>query len=102
GWGLTPGGEAGGSVANYEPFRRLADVEFRVYDGMPHNICDALPDRCAADLREFLRRPFGYASRSRMAAAVANSRASSATKPAACSPSGRPSAASSGSERAGM
>src|SRR6266496_1349465 len=36
-----PGGETVGSVANYGPFRRLGDVEFRVYDGLPHNICDA-------------------------------------------------------------
>jgi 3-oxoadipate enol-lactonase len=55
---VIPGGETVGSVANYEPFRRLRDVEFRVYDGMPHNICDAVPDRCAADLREFLKRKF--------------------------------------------
>jgi len=56
---VIPGGETVGSVANYEPFRRLPDVEFRVYDGMPHNICDAVPDRCAADVRDFLRRRFG-------------------------------------------
>jgi 3-oxoadipate enol-lactonase len=55
---VIPGAETVGSVANYEPFRRLADVEFRVYDGMPHNICDAVPDRCAVDLRDFLRRRF--------------------------------------------
>ena len=41
------------------PFRRLDDIEFRVYDGMPHNICDAVPDRCAEDVRDFLRRRFG-------------------------------------------
>jgi 3-oxoadipate enol-lactonase len=56
---VIPGAETVGSVANYEAFRRLRDVEFRVYDGMPHNICDAVPDRCAADLRDFLRRRFG-------------------------------------------
>jgi 3-oxoadipate enol-lactonase len=55
---VIPGGETVGSVANYEPFRKLGDVEFRVYDGLPHNICDAVPDRCAADLRDFLRRRF--------------------------------------------
>ena len=55
---VVPGGETVGSVANYEPFRRLADVEFRIYDGMPHNICDAVPDRCAIDVRDFLRRRF--------------------------------------------
>ena len=58
---VIPGGETVGSVANYEPFRQLGDVEFRVYDGMPHNICDSVPDRCAGDVREFLRRRFSEA-----------------------------------------
>jgi hypothetical protein len=31
------------------------------YDGMPHNICDSLPDRCADDVLAFLRRRFGVA-----------------------------------------
>ena len=56
---VIPGAETVGSVANYEPFRRLGDVEFRVYDGLPHNICDAVPDRSAGDVRDFLRRRFG-------------------------------------------
>jgi 3-oxoadipate enol-lactonase len=55
---VIPGGETVGSLANYEPFRGLADVEFKVYEGMPHNICDAVPDRCAADVAEFLDRRF--------------------------------------------
>jgi hypothetical protein len=53
-----PGGETVGSITNYEPFRKLPDVEMRVYDGLPHNICDAVPDRCAEDVRGFLRRRF--------------------------------------------
>ena len=56
---VVPGGETVGSIANYEPFRQLNDVEFRIYDGLPHNICDAVPDRCAEDVLEFLRRRFG-------------------------------------------
>ncbi len=56
---VVPGAETVGSIANYEPFRQLRDVEFRTYDGLPHNICDAVPDRCAADVLEFLRRRFG-------------------------------------------
>jgi pimeloyl-ACP methyl ester carboxylesterase len=56
---VIPGGETVGSLANYEPFRKLPDVEVKVYDGLPHNICDAVPDRCAADLRDFLCRRFG-------------------------------------------
>jgi len=55
---VIPGAETVGSIVNYEPFRRLDDVEFRTYEGMPHNICDAVPDRCAADVREFLDRRF--------------------------------------------
>jgi pimeloyl-ACP methyl ester carboxylesterase len=55
---VIPGAETVGSLENYEPFRRLRDVEFRTYDGMPHNICDAVPDRCAADVRDFLARRF--------------------------------------------
>ena len=55
---VIPGAEAVGSLENCEPFRRLKDVEFRTYDGLPHNICDAVPDRCAADVREFLLRRF--------------------------------------------
>ncbi|MGD9616611.1 MAG: alpha/beta fold hydrolase [Alphaproteobacteria bacterium] len=56
---VIPGAETVGTLANYDPFRRLADVEFRTYDGLPHNICDSVPDRCAADVRDFLHRRFG-------------------------------------------
>ncbi len=57
---VVPGAEPIGSTANYEPFReRVPDVEMRVYDGMPHNICDAVPDRCADDVLDFLSRRFG-------------------------------------------
>jgi pimeloyl-ACP methyl ester carboxylesterase len=57
---VVPGAEPIGSTANYEPFRRLVpDVEMRVYEGAPHNICDAFPDRCAADALDFLTRRFG-------------------------------------------
>jgi len=55
---VIPGAETVGSIANYDPFRRLKDVELKTYDGMPHNICDAVPDRCAEDVRDFLRRRF--------------------------------------------
>jgi 3-oxoadipate enol-lactonase len=59
---VIPGAETVGTVANYDPFRRLSDVEFRIYQGLPHNICDAVPDRCAADIRDFLRARFGGGS----------------------------------------
>jgi 3-oxoadipate enol-lactonase len=52
---VVPGAEPIGSTANYEPFRRyVKDVDMRVYDGAPHNICDAFPDRCAGDVLDFL------------------------------------------------
>jgi pimeloyl-ACP methyl ester carboxylesterase len=57
---VIPGAETVGTVANYDPFRRLRDVEFRTYDGLPHNICDAVPERCAADVLGFLTRRFPY------------------------------------------
>jgi pimeloyl-ACP methyl ester carboxylesterase len=57
---VVPGAEPIGSTANYEPFRRhLTDVEMRVYEGAPHNICDAFPDRCTGDVLDFLGRRFG-------------------------------------------
>ena len=60
---VIPGAETVGSVANYEPFRKLRDVEFRTYEGLPHNICDAVPDRCADAVRDFLGRRFGATDR---------------------------------------
>ena len=33
---------------------RIPDCEFIVYEGLPHNITDAVPDRCAQDYRRFL------------------------------------------------
>jgi 3-oxoadipate enol-lactonase len=57
---VVPGAEPIGSTANYEPFRRLVpDVEMRIYEGAPHNICDAFPDRCTGDVLDFLSRRFG-------------------------------------------
>jgi pimeloyl-ACP methyl ester carboxylesterase len=59
---VVPGAEPIGSTANYEPFRRyVKDVEIRVYDGAPHNICDAFPGRCTSDVLDFLTRRFGLA-----------------------------------------
>jgi pimeloyl-ACP methyl ester carboxylesterase len=53
---VMPGGETVGSVRNYEVMReRIPDVRVLSYDGMPHNICDADPARCAADVLAFTR-----------------------------------------------
>jgi pimeloyl-ACP methyl ester carboxylesterase len=58
---VIPGGETVGSIRNYEPFRRLPDVEIKVFEGLPHNICDSVPDRCAAEVHDFLQRRFAPA-----------------------------------------
>lgn len=56
---VMPGGETVGSTRNYEPMReRIPDVRLVSYAGMPHNICDADPDRCAADVLAFMRERF--------------------------------------------
>ena len=34
--------------------QKIPDCEMLVYEGLPHNITDAVPDRCAADLKKFL------------------------------------------------
>ena len=39
------------SMAQYEVIReRMPNIEFMVYRGLPHNITDAVPDRCAEEL----------------------------------------------------
>jgi hypothetical protein len=38
---------------------RIPDVELIAYEGLPHNICDIVPERCAADVLAFLDRRFG-------------------------------------------
>jgi pimeloyl-ACP methyl ester carboxylesterase len=53
---VMPGAEAVGSVRNYDAMRdRIPDVRVLSYAGMPHNICDADPARCAQDVLAFLR-----------------------------------------------
>jgi len=43
------------SMAQYEVIRdRVPNVKFVIYRGLPHNITDAVPDRCAEDLYRFL------------------------------------------------
>ena len=57
---VVPGAETVGSTHNYDVMRdRIPDVELISYEGMPHNICDAVPDRCTEDVLAFLRRRFG-------------------------------------------
>jgi 3-oxoadipate enol-lactonase len=52
---VVPGSDPIHRMDEYELLRRgLRDCRFVVYDGLPHNITDAVPDRCAAELRDFL------------------------------------------------
>ena len=52
---VAPGGDPIHTVDNYRALPdRIKNTEFIVYDGLPHNITDAVPDRCAQDLKRFL------------------------------------------------
>jgi pimeloyl-ACP methyl ester carboxylesterase len=52
---VVPGGDPIHDVEEYRVLeRQIPDCEFIVYEGMPHNITDAVPDRCARELRRFL------------------------------------------------
>ncbi len=56
---VVPGAETVGHAHNYELMReRIADCALIAYEGLPHNICDIVPDRCAADILAFLRKRF--------------------------------------------
>ena len=56
---VAPAGDAIGNASAYaEMKRRIADSELITYDVANHNICDYLPDRCARDALDFLRRRF--------------------------------------------
>jgi len=57
---VIPGGETVGSISNYDVMiEKIPDVQAISYEGMPHNICDAAPDRCVKDVISFLRWRFG-------------------------------------------
>ena len=52
---VAPGGDPIHTVDHYRALpEKIADCEFVVYEGLPHNITDAVPDRCAQDYRRFL------------------------------------------------
>lgn len=54
---VAPGEEPIGDHGQYETMRdAIPDAELITYDGMPHNIGDAAPERCVADLISFLER----------------------------------------------
>ena len=52
---VVPGHDPLGSPAQYEVYKKhVPHCEFVVYEGLPHNITDSVPERCAEDLLEFL------------------------------------------------
>ena len=57
---VAPGGDP---IHTIDHYRALPDniphCEFVVYDGLPHNITDAVPDRCAKDYLKFLLKQTG-------------------------------------------
>lgn len=60
---VYPGAETVGSTRAYDAMaERIPEVEVMSYAGMPHNICDSLPDRCVDDVLAFLERRFGGAA----------------------------------------
>jgi 3-oxoadipate enol-lactonase len=53
---VAPGADPIKTVDHYRLLeKKIRNCTFKVYDGLPHNITDAVPDRCAADLLEFLK-----------------------------------------------
>lgn len=57
---VVPSGDPVHSMDNYNALRIVPDHRFVVFENMPHNITDAVPDRCAAELLKFLE---GYEDR---------------------------------------
>jgi pimeloyl-ACP methyl ester carboxylesterase len=52
---VVPGADPIHPVDDYLLIKRqIPDCEFVVYEGLPHNITDAVPDRCAEELKRFL------------------------------------------------
>jgi pimeloyl-ACP methyl ester carboxylesterase len=57
---VIPGLGKIGDNAAYEPMKKnIRDVTVKVYENMPHNVFDIVPDRCVDDLLAFLRAKFG-------------------------------------------
>ncbi len=60
---VVPGGDPIHTVDEYRALERaIPDCEFIVYEGLPHNITDAVPDRCALELKRFLLAHAGAAA----------------------------------------
>ena len=54
---VVPAHDPLGSLAQYEVFKEhVPHCEFVTYSGLPHNITDAVPERCAEELKRFLQK----------------------------------------------
>jgi pimeloyl-ACP methyl ester carboxylesterase len=54
---VVPGHDPLGAPGQYEVYKKhVPHCEFIVYEGLPHNITDSVPERCASDLLQFLRK----------------------------------------------
>jgi 3-oxoadipate enol-lactonase len=54
---VVPGHDPLGAPGQYEIYQQhVPHCEYIVYEGLPHNITDSVPERCAHDLLEFLRK----------------------------------------------
>src|SRR6185436_19771485 len=52
---VVPGHDPLGAPGQYEIYKKLVPhCEYIVYEGLPHNITDSVPERCATDLLAFL------------------------------------------------
>jgi len=51
---VVPSGDPVHSMENYAVLKSVPDHRFIVYENMPHNITDAIPQRCVGDLLTFL------------------------------------------------
>lgn len=53
---VLPGGDPLHTADHYDVLKRVPRHEMLSYAGLPHNITDAVPQRCATDLLAFLQR----------------------------------------------
>lgn len=57
---VMPGHETVGGTENYDVMRdTIPQVKFVTLEGLPHNVCDAAPERCAEEVLTFLHETFG-------------------------------------------
>lgn len=54
---VAPGSETVGARSAYDAMAaHIPRARLLIYEGLPHNICDIAPERCAEDVLNFLRR----------------------------------------------